>query len=396
MGEILEAGQSMDLDVKRGARADFFSELQNHQISTREFFNHELLDILDRCFGWKNTVIYYFDTSGEFLSSRTLDGLNLSGPDNPYKKFVSSDIVRHAIHRDARRDHLTYFNTSPRLYRSSDVANCVAYDTSAYARFYERVLGARYTLTLAFGIDAYIELMFWRSADEGDFTDAEMEEFEELYSYIASSYKTFKKYEQARIVAELQGDIVASGERAFLVTDDAMHVLSYNKVTEDYLEDLLGPSVIEQLASENSCTWLQFLLGTVSDLSPEAPSTRIIKDYIFTIHRYDRTYSNCIIDRYNWITIRKGTDASNFASAELQNLTTSSGEISFANCDFTTILTRSECRVAELMREGLTYQEIAERLTISFHTVKKHVQNIYSKCGVNNRFQLYKWMEEHE
>lgn len=33
---------------------------------------------------------------------------------------------------------------------------------------------------------------------------------------------------------------------------------------------------------------------------------------------------------------------------------------------------------------------------VSYHTVKKHVQNIYAKCGVNSRFELYRWLEEKE
>ena len=46
------------------------------------------------------------------------------------------------------------------------------------------------------------------------------------------------------------------------------------------------------------------------------------------------------------------------------------------------------------MYNGLTYQAIADELIISYHTVKKHIQNIYIKCGVNSRYQLYKWLED--
>ena len=59
-------------------------------------------------------------------------------------------------------------------------------------------------------------------------------------------------------------------------------------------------------------------------------------------------------------------------------------------------LTQAEQRVAELMYNGLTYKAIADELVISYHTVKKHVQNIYTKCGVKGRFQLYKWLENRE
>mgnify|MGYP002231531690 CR=1 FL=1 len=58
------------------------------------------------------------------------------------------------------------------------------------------------------------------------------------------------------------------------------------------------------------------------------------------------------------------------------------------------LLTHAEQRVAELMCQGLTYKAIADELVVSYHTVKKHVQNIYSKCGINSRYELYKWMED--
>ncbi len=48
-------------------------------------------------------------------------------------------------------------------------------------------------------------------------------------------------------------------------------------------------------------------------------------------------------------------------------------------------LSEREIEVLERMAEGLTYQEIAEELCISPHTVKTHSRNIYAKLDVGNR-----------
>ena len=59
-------------------------------------------------------------------------------------------------------------------------------------------------------------------------------------------------------------------------------------------------------------------------------------------------------------------------------------------------MTATEQRVAELMYQGLTYKTIADKMVVSYHTIKKHVQNIYIKCEVNSRFELYKLLENRE
>ncbi|MEJ2447402.1 MAG: helix-turn-helix transcriptional regulator [Anaerolineales bacterium] len=48
-------------------------------------------------------------------------------------------------------------------------------------------------------------------------------------------------------------------------------------------------------------------------------------------------------------------------------------------------LSEREIEVLELMAAGLTYQDIAEQLFISPHTVKTHSRNIYAKLDVGNR-----------
>ena len=355
----------------------FLSKLTEHQLYAREFFNAELLAAIDSTYQPDNYAVFYFDTDGKFLSTLTRDGLALDSPDNPYSGYVHLDVVRHTAHRDAVRDHLTHFNTTPRLYKSTDVIPGDDYDDSSYANFIEEHFGAHYSVTLAFGMNAYIQVVFYKTREHGDFTEQEMDVLEQLYVYLASAYRTFKKYEQSNIVAEIMSKLIGTSERAFFVADDFSHMLSCNETAQDYLDELLGPQATGELDSEETCSWLPFLISPSPDDCDGTCREHSIKDYSFKVHVYDRTYSNGIVDRYYWVTVSKAGDRRTSKTRTPLSL-----------------FTRSEQHVASLLDEGLTYQEIADDLFISFHTVKKHVQNIYKKCGVKNRMQFSKWMAE--
>ena len=51
-------------------------------------------------------------------------------------------------------------------------------------------------------------------------------------------------------------------------------------------------------------------------------------------------------------------------------------------------LTRREIEVCLLMREGPTYEKLAESMFISKHTIKNHLKNIFKKLGVNSGTEL--------
>jgi DNA-binding CsgD family transcriptional regulator len=53
-------------------------------------------------------------------------------------------------------------------------------------------------------------------------------------------------------------------------------------------------------------------------------------------------------------------------------------------------LTSRENQIIGLIIDGMTDNEVAERLNVSSSTVKKHIYNAYAKLGVNNRTQLVK------
>lgn len=55
-------------------------------------------------------------------------------------------------------------------------------------------------------------------------------------------------------------------------------------------------------------------------------------------------------------------------------------------------LTRRESQVAELVAEGLTNKQIAERLVIAQRTADAHVQNVLMKLGFTSRAQIASWV----
>lgn len=361
-------GTAMDFDVKR--QREFFSEMSERQLSAREFFGSRLLDSLERNYGIKNSLIMCFDTENGFLSWTDESGVLEAGEWHPYSRLAGRDAVRKRVYREAVSERLDYFNLEPKLYRSSDCICGEGYWEADYVKFIEEEFHAAYSVTMAFGINAYIQIVIFRSAEEGDFSDEEMEKLKDIYVSIANAYKGFKKYEQSRIVSSIQDEIIMSGEKAYFITDDFMHILSCNSLAAGYIENILGSGAAESLKEGEPCLWLPFLLEG-AEKTGEA-DVKTVRGYVFSIYTYDREYSHGIVDRYHWVTVYPKGEATDEAPWDAFSLT------------------EREKKVASMLMEGLTYKEIAGRLFISYHTVKKHVESIYAKCGVGSRHELYR------
>lgn len=52
-------------------------------------------------------------------------------------------------------------------------------------------------------------------------------------------------------------------------------------------------------------------------------------------------------------------------------------------------LTRRECEILQLLFEGKENEEIAEELFISENTLRRHIYNMYTKIGIQHRWQLH-------
>ncbi len=56
-------------------------------------------------------------------------------------------------------------------------------------------------------------------------------------------------------------------------------------------------------------------------------------------------------------------------------------------------LTQRELEIVQWVAEGFNNREIAEKLYLSRHTVKSHLQNAYQKLQIDNRVKLAFWFQ---
>jgi DNA-binding CsgD family transcriptional regulator/tetratricopeptide (TPR) repeat protein len=59
-------------------------------------------------------------------------------------------------------------------------------------------------------------------------------------------------------------------------------------------------------------------------------------------------------------------------------------------------LTTSEVAVAQLVADGLTNREVADRLFVSPHTVNSHLRHVFAKLGINSRVELARLARDYE
>ncbi|XHR95548.1 response regulator transcription factor [Mucilaginibacter sp. UC70_90] len=90
-----------------------------------------------------------------------------------------------------------------------------------------------------------------------------------------------------------------------------------------------------------------------------------------------------------FLFIWKSIKSARLEFERLQELATQGSENSIFNdmCHYYR-LTNREIEIVLLVRQGLTYKQISERLFIAGKTVDNHVQNIYEKTGATNKVSL--------
>lgn len=355
------------MQFESNAHDGFAYEMMETMVSATEIFNTVLLHNLEKYFGIHNAFITVFDFEGGFLSLTDLNRIYM-GSEHPYATIAEKDICAKKINDECRRDKMWHDNIKPYIYRSTDLLARNDGETTDYVRFLNETMHAKYMVIMPFDINGCIHLCIYRGENESDFSDQELTNFEKIYEYIARTFKSFKTLEKPKIISNIKDEVILTKEDAYIITDINHKVLSCNGRALEYLSAMTGKTIRTDNLKEEEAL-IGFVLQGASD---NMIKTTTINGYVFQAHPFPMNYVHGMVETYHWITIHEAEEY----KKQMPAINPS-------------VLTKREKKVAELLCQGLSYQAIADEMYISFHTVKNHVQNIFSKYNVNTRYQFY-------
>lgn len=202
---------------------------------------------------------------------------------------------------------------------------------------------------------------------ERDIVNRDLNILSSISPYIANRFSDYTGSDKLHTKQQLFNSIVQEEQNGLIILSDKYTVIKHNDIAEELCGDILNKSV-------NTYSPLH---KVITDLIP-----KIKKNGFFsTSLNVDRKSYNLLIAPSSVISLKKGIETYYLVfisrSESLKNISL------LKSSEFR--LTARELEIIELMSKGKTSKEIAESLTISVYTVRKHIDNVYKKVGEKNK-----------
>ena len=191
----------------------------------------------------------------------------------------------------------------------------------------------------------YKEILIWNSTSEGKLYNPYVKNISEeaLQEYLRNYYKYDALY--------------IENNKEMFIQNRVLRLQDVPEVSEDYKSFLREFQIVDQMVVALS------------------EGERFIGAIGLTYHKNSRFFTRKDVEIFKYLSVV----ISYVISSIKKN-------------DYSDLLTPREREIAELAKEGLTNQEIGEKLYISINTVKKHLQSIYSKFEISNRASIHRYI----
>ena len=213
----------------------------------------------------------------------------------------------------------------------------------------------------------------FKSKDQGEFTQKELLVFNNINRHIAYNFKTSRFIKSIQNEGFLYKTCSHQAPLGILVMAQDLKPVYFNEEGSRICMDI------------TSCNSIEASISMVSRLILERITNRLF-DGIFVCNAYQIRIIPQIIPNACGEIETVYIIYMNKNEKPIEKVLDKIREVySFSN---------REKEIIEQIYGGLSNEEIAEKLFISIHTVKTHIENIYRKMGINKRTSLFNIINE--
>lgn len=338
--------------------------LLDHQLNSHVFFDPALLRFMKESLPFAEIAIVIYNEDLDYLSVVQDDKIQFA--DSAYYYFWRRDFCGRYI---SKNFHDIKTEDEPLLVRSTDLIPSSEYDGSTYVQFLNQHYQLHYSTSLPFGSNGRFRIVFYKTKEEDDFTDTELDVLSDIYTLVSGAFSAYERIRRNQAISSLKDDALDESSVGIMLLDSAFSILEYNSCAVDFLCTITGKADIHSACFD--------MLSGMFFGEPQVKTayTKQVNGFKVIVTPKVITDELGVVSKYYALKLKP--DAAG-VSAKRPKAATSS-----LDC-----LTAREMELVSKLVEDMTYQEIADSLCISVSTVRKHLQNIFRKLNINNQRNL--------
>lgn len=361
---------------------DFSMQLSNkEEFSSSNVLEEKILKLLDYMFGFNSTVFTKFNDSNLKPQVNDIMGRNIDKEMiKAYREYyVYKDIfiLSQYWRRGEENSHWRNLNNK-KIVTINDICTYDNYESSEYYKFLGKA-NIYYQMVLTIN-DSSDVLNIFKKKEEGDFTIREHMLAEKICKIVTDKYNLLKRNNNLIKEINVLKNSTENMPFGLLVFDDEFNIVEFNKSAIEYCSNITKQRHFDDIIKDSKELIYETIIQNENNeedtyvLNSKVYKYKLIENYMISVSSISKLTSDNIFKKNNIVYIHD------------TNWLKKSNKIDrFTN---TYNLTKREIDVAKLICEGLSNKEISDRLFISTHTVKSHIDNIFKKIGVNSRTSI--------
>lgn len=355
----------------------------------KDIFRQRVLDILSKIFHMENSIFFLADENSKLINffGKNVEEKYFGEFRDYYYQFDPFKLIQGSFYGN-------------RIVSLEDLVDYSSFLDSEYYNDFLRPQRIHYKtcVYLKSGIQLLGVVGLFRPKGFGNFSEKEIRIMGLLIPYLRQTLKNIEVFRKIQLENSILKMANRDSSSAFIILNDSLGLVHMNNKAKDFLKILADPDngrrksdngengypFVPCLALEDCHHLREQMEKNPFEITP-LPIKRILR------------LSEC--KKYSLCSqiLPKGMSPENrfFYLVKIDAVTQDvTLDISALETDF--CLTKREIEILVNLFDGLKNAEIAENLFISEITVKKHLQHIFEKIGVNSRTALIRKILEYK